>query len=122
MGLPAELLETCEEGMSDWTMTCDKCGYRIAWNGGISDKPPCPKCTGVDVATLTQEAQEGVELCEEILDSIGDLPERAEDFASSVSEKVESIQEWIEENDHVTEAQMDALENMKSGVERWMSS
>ena len=64
--------------------------------------------------------EEALELCEEIEDLLGDLPERAEDFAQSVGEKVDSMREWIEENEHVTEKMVDALENMKEGSERWM--
>ncbi len=60
-----------------------------------------------------------LELCEDILDSLDDLPERAEDFVESVREKTENIRDWIEEHEDVTDKQMDALENMKGGVERW---
>jgi hypothetical protein len=51
--------------------------------------------------------------------AIGELPERGEDFGSSVGEKAESIEEWIDEKDAVTAKQLTALENMLAGLERW---
>jgi len=63
--------------------------------------------------------EEALELGQEILDALEDLPDAAEDFASSVQEKVEGIMAWINENQHVTENQSAALENMMAGVEKW---
>mgnify|MGYP001358390566 CR=1 FL=1 len=60
---------------------------------------------------------------EEIRDVLADvelLPERAEGFAASVEEKLDSMAAWIEENEHVTDAQMTAIANMRTGVERWL--
>jgi hypothetical protein len=59
--------------------------------------------------------------CERILASITCLPDRAQDFGESVQEKVESIQAWIEDNERVSEAQQTALDNMESGIDRWLS-
>lgn len=61
-----------------------------------------------------------LELCKELIAELADLPERAEDFVESVEEKVLSIQEWIEENEHVTPKQLEALRNMRTGVHRWL--
>ena len=44
----------------------------------------------------------------------------AMDFADSIREKAGSIADWIEENNHVTGAQEEALGNMKNGAERWL--
>lgn len=62
---------------------------------------------------------EALELGQEILDALEYLPEAAEDFASSVRDKVEGIMAWIEEKQHVTENQVSALNNMMAGVEKW---
>lgn len=66
------------------------------------------------------QADKAIEQCENILELLDDLPERAEDFADSVREKVESIKGWIEENDHVTDGQINALDNMEGAVLRWI--
>lgn len=50
----------------------------------------------------------------------GDLPERAEDFADSVKEKLGSIEAWVEEKKHITDAQQSAVANMEAGIGRWM--
>lgn len=49
-----------------------------------------------------------------------DLPERAFDFGESITDKVIQMKEWISVHKHVTEKMADSLENMKSGVERWL--
>lgn len=64
--------------------------------------------------------EDALALCDEIRELLDDLPERADDFATSVEEKVDSIAEWIADNEHVTPAQLQALENMKAGCERWL--
>lgn len=64
--------------------------------------------------------EEAKELCEEILAELADLPERAEDFSAGVEERVLSIMEWIEENEHVTEKQIQALKNMREGIDKWL--
>ena len=56
---------------------------------------------------------------EESLPRLEKLPEAAEDFACSVQEKLESMATWIEENEHVTEAQSTAIQNMINGIEKW---
>lgn len=65
-------------------------------------------------------ADEAVEQCDNILELIEELPERAEEFGDSVREKVESMKAWIVEHDHVTEAQQQSLTNMESAVLRWI--
>lgn len=55
-----------------------------------------------------------------IREKIPDLPERAESFGISVEEKAESIADWIEKNDRVTEKQLSALKNMVDGIDRWI--
>jgi hypothetical protein len=66
------------------------------------------------------EWDEALELCDEIEEMLQDLPDRAAAFAQSVGEKIEDMGRWIEENEHVTQNQIDALQNMKSGCEKWL--
>lgn len=60
-----------------------------------------------------------LKFCEELIEDAKALPERAEDFAHSVIEKVESMAEWIDTESKVTEKMADALENMRMGVDKW---
>lgn len=69
----------------------------------------CKKC----------EWEAALELVDQIEDAAMDVPERGEDFAASVVDTATSIGNTIEENEHVTDKQMDALENILSGLERW---
>ncbi len=66
------------------------------------------------------EATDALDLCEEILGKLDDLPDEAEEFASSVGEKTESIQNYIERYGRVSPKQKTALENMLEGVDRWL--
>ncbi len=63
-------------------------------------------------------------LCDEICQSIEDASEsvwdKAFEFFESVSEKVANMQETIVKNKHVTTRQLDALNNMKRGVDKWL--
>jgi len=64
--------------------------------------------------------EEALTFCKDLLNDIDDLPERAEDFAESVREKVESIQEFVEDAELVTARQVEALENIRAGVDKWL--
>ena len=72
------------------------------------------------------DPDEAVELCDEILELCDDVDTQVIDndtwgeFSASVREKVGSIKEWVEENDHCTGKQGDALENMRDGVSKWV--
>ena len=63
--------------------------------------------------------REALELCEDILEALPELPERAEEFADSVEEKTLQIKKWAE-IDAVTDGQLIALRNMKKGVYKWI--
>lgn len=80
----------------------------------MSLKKPCKK------EVQDCDPEEGIKLCNEILDLIEELPESAEEFKDSVQTKVLDIHQWIDSRNHVTEAQMSALENMLAGVEKWI--
>jgi hypothetical protein len=66
------------------------------------------------------EPDEALDLAEEILTDLDDLPERAEDFKESVLEKVTGMKDWIEEHQAVTEKMATALQNIRAGVDKWL--
>lgn len=65
---------------------------------------------------LTDKASEWLAICDRILEECEDVPERAEDFAISVSEKIESMACWIENNNRITPAMKQAIENMDEAI------
>lgn len=69
----------------------------------------CDNCVWADALTEIGD----------IMDQIDDLPDQAQDFGGSVRETLQSIYDWIEENEHVTEAQEEAVDNISNGVSRW---
>ena len=58
---------------------------------------------------------------EEALETIQELPDRAEDFANSVDEKLRSIHEWVTEHKHITDAQQEAVANMTGAIDNWLA-
>ena len=56
---------------------------------------------------------------DEVIEKIEDLPEKAEDFGQSAMQTLEGIQGWITSNEHITDAQMSAVDNIAQGVEKW---
>jgi hypothetical protein len=104
-------------------MTCSNCRRQFQFNVVYLSYPieARKEVAALDTSDLDgQDPAEAIETCNRILSKCDDVPERGEDFAESVREKAESIREWIEENDKVTEAQCAALENMESGLDRWL--
>jgi hypothetical protein len=69
---------------------------------------------------MALEMEDGLDLCDEILELIEELPDAASDFGESIKDKVESMREWIEENETVTPKMYTALENMKAGCAKWL--
>jgi hypothetical protein len=57
---------------------------------------------------------------EAALSDVEELPEAAADFAVSVEEKLSGIQFWIQENEHITDAQAHAVKNMMLGIQKWL--
>ena len=55
----------------------------------------------------------------DLRDRAEELPERAEDFSSSVWDVLNDIAIWIEDNEHVTDAQKVALDNIAGGIAKW---
>jgi hypothetical protein len=72
-----------------------------------------PASDGPSVDTALDLGEELLDLCEE-------LPERADDFRASVEEKAHSILDAIEQFDRCSKAQYQALQNMLSGVKKWL--
>jgi hypothetical protein len=60
-----------------------------------------------------------IEYSKEILEILEELPEAADEFRVGVEERVLDMMKWIEENKHVTESQIVALENMMGGAKKW---
>lgn len=63
-----------------------------------------------------------IEQCDRIIEKCGEVPDDGEDFADSVIEKAASIRDWIHKHGRVTDRQQTALDNMESGVDRWLES
>lgn len=131
-----------------WWFACKTCKHRYSWVGTAVIQP-CPKCAsaksvGAQRATPAGTAQinaqtaqvrksvtipladsnskyrEAIDLCDEIESLAEDVPERGEDFASSVCDQAGGIRETVERLGAATDAQVTALENMKSGLSRWI--
>lgn len=64
--------------------------------------------------------QEAIEQIDELMALLDDLPERAEDYSSSVSMGASQMRDWIEANERVTAEQWRAIENWTAGAERWL--
>lgn len=67
--------------------------------------------------------QEALETADEIIEMIDDISEdsdRGQEFASSIDEKTRNIRAWIQEHEHTTDKQVNALENMHRGAENWL--
>jgi len=66
-----------------------------------------------DVADFVAEVDAAIVLSHQ-------LPSKADDFSSSVREKLQSMREWCVENNAYTEAQQTAVDNMDAGMRRWI--
>lgn len=63
-----------------------------------------------------EEAIEAVDQCDRISDACEEVPERSEDFASSVMERVQDMRESIVRNDRVSPKMEAALDNMEAAI------
>jgi len=68
----------------------------------------------------TEAVSRAIVQCESIMEACEEIPDNGADFATSVYERVQSIAATIEDRNHVTERQREALDNMQAGVERWL--
>jgi DNA-binding transcriptional regulator GbsR (MarR family) len=69
-----------------------------------------------------QEVEDAYEICDEIEELAEELADNdnAQEYVSSVLEKMSSMKAWIEKNDDVTEKMSSSLANMRSGLQRWI--
>lgn len=85
----------------------------VAAEQPIAEPPQVPtRPQGNDVDAALESIDESLQLVDEV-------PERGQDFAESVAGKLRSIANKIEESDEVTPGQVQAIENMRGGLERW---
>lgn len=66
------------------------------------------------------DVEDALELCDEIEREADEVPDAGEDFAERAREKASNIRARIEETGRVTPKQLTALENMESGLYRWI--
>lgn len=90
-------------------------------------EPAKPKRKPITVAMESDdtptvaEAQEQIERIVEMCEQVGEYSSAdAQEFAESVQEKAELIGITIEDRNHVTKKQAEALDNMESGISRWI--
>jgi hypothetical protein len=75
------------------------------------------------------DPDEALAFCDALLDDLDEvvrryendeLPDGAEDFATSVKPKVEDMREWIDMNSRVTDGIVGALRNIRRGTDAWL--
>lgn len=71
-------------------------------------------------AVTCHEALEAIDQADRILEMIEELPSPGFEFGESVAEKVREIAQNVSRHNRVTSAQQTALDNMESGVSRWL--
>ena len=64
--------------------------------------------------------EEYVKIAQGILDDLPNLPEKAEDFAIKLEEKMTSMIEWMEEEEYVTEPMVDFINSKRDAVDEWL--
>lgn len=120
--------------MGRWATTCKDCGLRHTWTGPQFPVPDCPKCKpqkngqGKGKGTLNAaddsdrkfDLGEALEKCERIIEMTEEVPDPGIDFAIGVREQTEGIYDTIERTQRVTRHQKEALDNMESGLSRWL--
>lgn len=74
----------------------------------------------IDSSDLGKKCTNAIKQCERIVQLCEDIPDAGEDFSESVREKTDDIRDWIESHRSVTQAQLDALDNMEEGARRWV--
>lgn len=104
------------------SVVCDKCDRKRSYMSNEPD-PGCSHCSRESKCRELEgriECDKALELGREILEAVTELPSRASDFGDGVAERTRSIMETIESKGFVTKNQTTALENMRSGVFRWL--
>lgn len=104
-----------------WEVLIELAGEKLPPKPSLPlNPPPLPPHKSKRRDVLTPEY--AYELCDEIESLAEDVPERAEVFAESVCETAASIRETIEQRESVTEKQINALENIRDGLRKWVDN
>lgn len=120
-------------GTGKWKRMCGKCGHQyffatgmivspaaIALSDGGEEQKRNTSNVPPKLSTEDPEVTEALEQCERIFEKCEEMPDRGYEFADSVREKVESMESTIEKSGYVTPGQKEALDNMESGLDRWL--
>jgi hypothetical protein len=89
-------------------------------------QPPATSKFGRNISPPDDSPERGVrvrraiELCDEIDEMANEVPEPGFDFAESVRERAKAIGETVERLGRVTDAQTQALLNMRDGLAAWL--
>lgn len=104
-----------------WATTCKQCGTRYTWESErCLPIPACPRCSGTKLPQeRVPEVKQASTLAEEICDLAEEVPAAGTDFAESVSETARDIAANVETHNRATDSQLNALENMLHGLQRW---
>ena len=98
-----------------WRLMMESIERRVAPAPAIAiAPPPQPK-----PPPSNSDTKYAFELIAEIGSFAEDMPERGEEFATSVLDKTRHIEANIERFGRVTDGQISALENMRDGLSRW---
>lgn len=85
---------------------------------------PPPRQATVPIRPRQEYASQGIEtwvdLISEAIDWCEEVPEPGYDFAHSVQDKLESIQEQVVDKGSITPAQESAIINMREGLKKWL--
>lgn len=81
--------------------------------------PPKPAVVRPSSVRTSQSYDDALELIAEIHDLADSICENGQEFAASVVERADSIGESVERGGGATVKQIDALENMRNGLEQW---
>jgi hypothetical protein len=81
---------------------------------------PAPVSLDRKRRSVIDECGDALELIDEALEIAERVPERGQEYAESVTSTLNGIAATIERTDKVTENQLAAIENIKSGLERWV--
>lgn len=71
-------------------------------------------------STGSGDWEQALQTIADTLEMLDQLPEEAEDFVSSVTEKLTNMRSWIESRGRVTPKMESAIENMHRGALKWL--
>ena len=56
---------------------------------------------------------------EALMERTEEIPEKGEEFAESVREKLRLIRLWVVKFEHITNKMKEAVQNIGHGIDRW---